>query len=178
MKETQALNITCTANQNSLPCLGFVLGPHHLLSSPNTYMSAQLIAPDILDLVSVPSPSSINIPKAERVQYAVRLDDGDVFEFDEEMHVFKLPRDYGYMSLQLGHRFTEIDRVAPVHRKGFTDTDEYEVVRKLGWGAEGSVWLVRRHTKEGFVLLPSLTSRLINRVYPGFLVPALQLSKS
>ncbi|KAJ3540794.1 hypothetical protein NMY22_g4149 [Coprinellus aureogranulatus] len=110
--------------------------------------SAALLSRGTRTLPSL-SRSVSGISKAERIRHFVRLDDkpnGAVFGFDEEPHVLSPPRDYGFISLQLGHRFTDIQAERPYTDAVLSDSTEYEIVRKLGWGNEASIWLARRHT--------------------------------
>ena len=57
-------------------------------------------------------------------------DDLRVFECEEEPHMLPMSMGGGYAPLQLGEKLKS-------GKSGF----EYEIVRKLGWGASGSVWL-------------------------------------
>jgi serine/threonine-protein kinase SRPK3 len=60
---------------------------------------------------------------------AVKLKDddgGEIFVCDEEPHMLAPELGYGYYPLTLGERL---------------DRDKYEIVRKLGWGQNSSVWL-------------------------------------
>lgn len=95
-----------------------------------------------------PTQRSNGIPRL-RPRNIVKLGgkpDSGLFEFDEETHILSPPVDCGYISLQLGHWLIDIER-PPIPTYRLSNTDGYEVVRKLGWGREASVWLARRHVK-------------------------------
>ncbi|OCH93607.1 hypothetical protein OBBRIDRAFT_811058 [Obba rivulosa] len=64
------------------------------------------------------------------VQIKVEDDDGEVFKCEEEPHVLKPEYGFGYYLLTLGQKL---------------DDGQLEVVRKLGFGLNSSVWLAKVH---------------------------------
>lgn len=65
----------------------------------------------------------------------LELKDGRRFICDEEAHMLPHPQGDGYWGLSLGSKIYK---------------SKYEIVRKLGWGAESSVWLAK---EERYVLI-------------------------
>lgn len=57
-------------------------------------------------------------------------EDGKTFVCDEEPHILTPERGYGYYPLTLGQQL---------------DEGKIEIVRKLGWAGNSSVWLARAH---------------------------------
>ncbi|KAJ2936997.1 hypothetical protein H1R20_g91, partial [Candolleomyces eurysporus] len=99
----------------------------------------------------------------------ITLDDsdddlGDAFEIpcDEEPHMIGPPMSPGYIPLHLGQQFTDLDR-GPEPFSLPHPAEGYEIVRKLGWGQEGSVWLARRlenASQTSFVAIKFLTASI------------------
>ncbi|RXW17996.1 hypothetical protein EST38_g7854 [Candolleomyces aberdarensis] len=99
----------------------------------------------MLDTPAVtPSPEKVSEDEPAK-QGSIVDDSDDGFEFicDEEPHMIRGPLAPGYASLYLGQRFTDLDR-GPGPFPVSHPAQGYEIVRKLGWGEQGSVWLARR----------------------------------
>ena len=66
----------------------------------------------------------------ERAKIYLDEDKTRLFECEEEPHMLPMLMGGGYAPLQLGEKLKS-------GKTGF----QYEIVRKLGWGVSGSVWL-------------------------------------
>ncbi|KAH9948889.1 kinase-like domain-containing protein [Amylocystis lapponica] len=75
---------------------------------------------------------------------AARLEKKFFGDFDEEPLTYDVDHAFGYAPIKLG------DRVGP--RK------QFEVVRKLGWGFHGTIWMVRDHEQARYLALKVLTA--------------------
>ncbi|KAJ2932098.1 hypothetical protein H1R20_g4978, partial [Candolleomyces eurysporus] len=86
----------------------------------------------------------------------------DAVQF-EEPHMFSPPKASGYAPLHLGQQIVHLDDIPAQFREPEPGEGDYEIVRKLGWGQEGSVWLARElddSYEPSFVAIKVLTSRV------------------
>ncbi|KAJ2932114.1 hypothetical protein H1R20_g4979, partial [Candolleomyces eurysporus] len=100
------------------------------------------------------------------------------FACDEEPHMLKPPFAPGYASLHLGQQLTDLNRGPQPFWEPGPGQGDYEIVRKLGWGQEASVWLARRlenSSQTSFVAIKVLTSAVTRAIgrKESFELPAL-----
>ncbi|KAJ7739469.1 kinase-like domain-containing protein [Mycena maculata] len=79
--------------------------------------------------------------------------------FVEEPLGLRADQGYGYLQVDFG------DRIGPVHGP----RPRYEILRKLGWGMNASVWLARDHAEERYVAVKALKGMSTDLHYRGYI---------
>ncbi|KAJ6452956.1 kinase-like protein [Mycena sanguinolenta] len=79
--------------------------------------------------------------------------------FVEEPLGLRADQGYGYLQVDFG------DRIGPSHGS----RPRYEILRKLGWGMNASVWLARDHAEERYVALKALKGMSTDLHYQGYI---------